>query len=354
MTLTTHQREASYPPPPPPQQQPSQPSLLQQQLLHELHQQHQQQHHQYQEQEKKESKMYITAVIIFYMIVSISMIMINKTMLDAISLPFSLLWGQLLVAVLIMIFLGIFKSLPPLEMNILPSIIPLIAMNVIGLTINTFFLKEIDAVMYQVGRSMLLPMTVILTPLILGNGIGGFWVVISCCIITSGYIIGMGIVSPSSYGYDSINNINWKGVWLGLASSLCTTIHSFVIKISFRKIKYNSTWSLLWYNNLGSLIILTPFLLYELDLLSTLSEKNYSLLLYGSLLAGSTGLLINLAGFLQLKVTSPLSHMVSSISRGVIQTLIAFFVFNDYLNEERIIGIIITLLGSSMYILAKN
>lgn len=310
-------------------------------------------------------------------------------MLDSISLPFTLLWGQLVVAVSIMSFLGIFNRLPPLRLDVLPSIIPLVVMNVIGLTINTFFLKEIDAVMYQVGRSMLLPMTVILTPLIMGEGVGGFWVVVSCCIITTGYIIGMGIAGSLGFdGFSGLNgliggpdgdgnylnglsgglnsnvtenitenitkNINWKGVWLGLGSSFTTTIHSFVIKISFRKIKHNSTWSLLWYNNLGSLIILTPFLLSELDGLSSLSKDNVSLLLYGSLLAGSTGLLINLAGFLQLKVTSPLSHMVSSISRGVIQTLITYSFFGDLLNEERIIGILITLVGSSMYILSKN
>jgi GDP-fucose transporter C1 len=44
------------------------------------------------------------------------------------------------------------------------------------------------------------------------------------------------------------------------------------------------------------------------------------------------GFLICLAGFLSIKVTSPVTHMFSAAVRSVLQTLIGVWLFHDVIN----------------------
>ncbi|KAJ3218995.1 hypothetical protein HK099_004844 [Clydaea vesicula] len=74
----------------------------------------------------------------------------------------------------------------------------------------------------------------------------------------------------------------------------------------------------------------------------------------GSLVTGVFGFLINVAGFLQIKVTSPVSHMISSAVRGVIQTILAIMIFGDSVTEAVVIGTVLILTGSSLYTLFKS
>ena len=64
---------------------------------------------------------------------------------------------------------------------------------------------------------------------------------------------------------------------------------------------------------------------------------------------GFFGFLINLAGFLQIKVTSPVTHMVSSAARGVLQTFVAMAIFGEIVSSKRWFGIVLTVGGSALY-----
>ena len=69
---------------------------------------------------------------------------------------------------------------------------------------------------------------------------------------------------------------------------------------------------------------------------------------------GIFGYLINVAGFLQIKVTSPVTHMISSALRGVLQTLVAVACFGDKVTVGNAVGIALVLAGSSWYTWARN
>ena len=56
-----------------------------------------------------------------------------------------------------------------------------------------------------------------------------------------------------------------------------------------------------------------------------------------------------MAGFLQIKVTSPVTHMISSALRGVLQTLVAVACFGDTVSAGNALGIALVLAGSSWY-----
>lgn len=299
--------------------------------------------------------MRVVSVVSFYIVTSISMVMINKMVLRQVGLPLTFLWGQLIVAALILRFgqAARLLTLPTPTLGLLRATTPLIAINVIGLVLNTLCLQHLEAVLYQVARSLILPLTVALSPL-LGQRISGP-ALVCCFLITSGFIVGIW----GERALSSVPTISTTGVIFGVLSSASTAIHSFVIKSSFAKQQPQASgaFDLVYLNNFYSAIFLAPFLLLEYsDIRSMLAGTSpYPLrsFLMGTLLAGAAGLLINLAGFLQIKVTSPVTHTVSSAARGVLQTVAANMVLGEAITTARSLGIAITLLGSCAYSLVK-
>lgn len=306
------------------------------------------------QQEKAKPKttpFYVAAVVSFYIISTIAMVLVNKIVLKKAKLPFTFLWGQLVLASIVLQACqlgGLFK-MPSFSKKTLFNLIPLITVNVVGLTLNTLCLFFADAMMYQIARSLVLPITVALTPLMLKDSVS--LKIIACClIVTTGFTVGL-------FGEQSIK-VSGIGVVFGLLSSLSTALHSIVIKQAYGKIEEKSPFDMVYYNNVLSAIVLTPTLAFEGgQLMQMVTGKDLSMwkpLLVGIAVAGSLGLLVNFAAFLQIKVTSPLTHVVASASRGVLQSLAAFFLLHEKINVARGIGIGVTLTGSVLYSVVKN
>lgn len=143
-----------------------------------------------------------------------------------------------------------------------------------------------------------------------------------------GYIVGTGNELTGKRSLD-------LGILFGLLSSATTAIHAIVIKTSMNVC--SGTLDLVYYNNLLSTICCLPVIvaagefpvflrMFESlpfestgqltgeQLASSSELKNF---LIGGFATGLVGFMINVAGFLQIKVTSPVTHMISSAVRGV-------------------------------------
>ena len=140
-------------------------------------------------------------------------------------------------------------------------------------------------------------------------------------------------------GLDSKISPSIVGIAYGIFSSFATALRAIYIKTSMEVVKGN-TIELVWYNNVLSAVFMVPVVLaagetnqaIELFTGDDASEEGrVSTFMLGLLVTGLFGFLINLAGFLQIKVTSPVSHMISGAFRGVLQTLLAVWAFGDIL-----------------------
>ena len=299
---------------------------------------------------QRKSEIYVASVFGFYIISTIFMVLINKLVLKKASFPITFLWGQMILASIILQifqFCGLFK-LPSFKLSVLKNLIPLIGINVIGLGLNTLCLQYSDAMMYQIARSLVLPITIALTPILLKESVS--LKTIGCClIILVGFVVGI-------LGEKELR-VSLKGIIFGALSSLSTALHAIIIKQAFAKIEEKSPFDMIYYNNVLSTLILFPILGFEVKpLISAIKANDYSLkaLLVGILIAGTTGLLVNFASFLQIKVTSPLTHTVASAARGVLQSVACYFVLGENINLQRGFGIGVTLTGTIMYSLAKS
>ncbi|KAK9729368.1 hypothetical protein K7432_000333 [Basidiobolus ranarum] len=296
----------------------------------------------------------VTFSVSFYIVTALVMVLVNKWVLNIVSVPITFLWAQIALAVVFFHLSSVFNLfvIPKLNLRTCISLTPLITINVVGLTFNTLCLQYLDASFYQVARSLVLPFTVALSWLFLKKK-SSTMASLACGIICGGFMVGV-------RGEVTSLDVSYTGVIFGVISSITTAAHAIIIKKSLEVVN-NNTMELVYYNNFLSALTLIPviFLNSEIQGLFSLfgSQENH-LLVYtfviGVLVTGFFGFLINIAGFLQIKVTSPVSHMISSAVRGVLQTILAVYFFGDDLTGSRVFGIALILIGSTFYTYIKD
>lgn len=251
--------------------------------------------------------------------------MANKWVLNSVPVPLFFLFIQLAIAVVLLHLSSLFGyfTIPTISLATCRGLLPLISINVLGLIFNTFCLQYVDASFYQVARGLVLPFTAIFSFLLLSakSSKASLAAVLVVCI---GFFLG---VSAESLHTSTI------GTLLGVFSSLTTSVHAIVVKKSLGVVK-GSTMDLVYYNNLLSALLLFPLVYFsgEGALVSAMVQQGGAALrtfLVGATITGLFGFLICIAGFLSIKVTSPVTHMVSGAVRGVFQTFLGMWLFDD-------------------------
>lgn len=170
--------------------------------------------------------------------------------------------------------------------------------------------------MVQIARGLVLPLTIIVS-CIHTQKLATLQVAFAAAIVTVGFFIG---VSPSSIPkvVDWYSGPSQMAIVYGVLSSLFIALHAVLIKISLPH-AHNSSIQLAYWQNLGSAIFLAPFVAFqgELSKLSELRSSpvwNSEVFVWGSIITGVFGFLLCVAGLLSIKVTSPVTHMFSSVS----------------------------------------
>ena len=160
----------------------------------------------------------------------------------------------------------------------------------------------------------MLPLTIAVSSVI-GKSTPSGNVIIAAGIVTVGFMWG---VAPSSQAVPAASIPSTLSLFYGVLSSLFIAFHAVLIKSSLPYCN-NSTIELAWWTNVGSAILILPFVLLrqEPSKLFELSQSNawdWSVFFSGSLVTGIFGFLLCVAGLLSIKVTSPITHMFSSVS----------------------------------------
>ena len=306
----------------------------------------------------------IFGVVTFYTFMATSSVIVNKYFLKSISIPLILLELQMVVSSIVLIAGYSIKKLinqqkkgteaesqkqeQQAKLSVLETIQllwPMVFCNVFGLAFNIICLSKIDAIMHQVTRGITLPMTALLGPL-LGNDSSSWRVLLICVTIFSGFVVAVS-------GDIKSTNISIFGVVAGLISSLINAYNAQFVKNRFNGGNKFSAIDLVYYNNIYSTILLAPVaLMYEGSQMAAI--KNWGHVMVVAVITGIMGVLINYAGFLQIKVTSPVTHCVSSAARGIFQVLASNLILREKLTTTRSIGLGLSLAASSLYPVVKS
>ncbi|KAI0694136.1 hypothetical protein BC835DRAFT_1350852 [Cytidiella melzeri] len=299
------------------------------------------------------SRVAVTGTVLFYLVAALAMVVANKWVLNNTDVPLFFLCTQLAIAVVLFLAAHVSGLLQlPLEFNlqVVKGLIPMIGLNVLGLSFSNYTLKFVDASFYQVARGLVLPFTVATSYVFLQSR-PSFLALFACSLVTLGFFVGVFLDGTS---------VSLVGVSFGIASSMITAIHSVVIKKSLEVVK-GSALHLSWYTNLYSTILLLPILLLVGEgpgvsklLFGSIVDDSLSTFLWGSMITGALGFLMSIASLLSIKITSPITHMVSSAVRGVAASLLGVKLFKDVISTGRASSIAIILGGSVFYTWVKH
>lgn len=209
----------------------------------------------------------------------------------------------------------------------------------------------------QIARGLVLPLTISVSCVHIRKTPPAR-VIVAAVVVTFGFVLG--VVPSKNLPAKSVPST--LSLIYGVLSSLFIAVHAVLIKSSLPYCN-DSTIQLAWWTNAGSAIMLFPFVIFNGELLELWSKfsgntnDNFSapIFLWGSLITGSFGFLLCIASLLSIKVTSPITHMFSSVralstlmlyflgdsrvwldsclqaARSVIQTLVGVWIFKDIL-----------------------
>ncbi|EJD05326.1 uncharacterized protein FOMMEDRAFT_103315 [Fomitiporia mediterranea MF3/22] len=296
-------------------------------------------------------RLLVFGTVSFYMVAALSMVMANKWVLNKTAVPLFFLLTQLLIAVSLFSAchgLGLLKVSFHIDLALIKGLAPMIILNCIGLSFSNFTLKYVDASFYQVARGLVLPFTVATSAIFL-SARPSRAILFACAIVTTGFFIGVFL--------DGVH-VNAIGVFFGVASSAVTALHAVVIKRAI-KLLNDSALDLCWYTNLLSACVLSVVVILagEAPGVSKLVFGDSGVLrtfIWGSLITGLIGFLMGIASTLSIKITSPITHMVSSAVRGVAATFLGMWFFYDVVTSGRAASIAIILGGSIYYTWIKH
>ncbi|GBE77768.1 Uncharacterized transporter [Sparassis crispa] len=299
----------------------------------------------------------VAAVVSFYMCAALVMVFVNKAVMNSSpDLPLLFLLIQLLFAVVLLhcaAFVTSKVEIPKLELRTAKKLIPVTLVNVIGLVFNILCLRGVEASFFQIARGLVLPLTIMVSSLHT-RASPSLKVIAATLIVTVGFFLG---VSPGSLASARQWHLQLPIIY-GVLSSLFIAVHTVLIKMSLPH-AHNSTIQLAYWQNLGSALLLAPFILLlgEYGRVRELMHSptwNGEVFVWGSIVTGVFGFLLCVAGLLSIKVTSPITHMFSSAARSVIQTLLGVWLFGDLLTANRATSILVIATGTVYYTWIKS
>jgi len=310
--------------------------------------------------QQQNNHLLVTGTVLFYLVAALAMVMANKWVLQSTSAPLFFLFTQLVIAVVLFLVSLAAKLVQiPLfiDVQLIKGLAPMVVLNVIGLSFSNYTLKYVDASFYQVARGLLLPFTVATSYLFL-QARPSLRILISCSVVTLGFFVGI---------FLDATPIALLGIAFGIASSAITAVHSVVIKKSLDVVN-GSAMHLSWYTNLLSAVLMIPLIVLvgEVPAITSLFFGPYDIVsapgelselhtfVWGSAITGVIGFLMSLASLLSIKVTSPITHMVSSAVRGVAASLLGMWLFGDVISTGRASSIATILGGSVWYTWVKH
>lgn len=146
-------------------------------------------------------------------------------------------------------------------------------------------------------------------------------------------------------------NFSFLGLFYGVGSSLFVALYGIYVKKTLVYVD-NNQWRLLHYNTAIAIAMMLPLILVSGEIgqvwesVYFLGDFSFWLIMT---LTGITGFLINIAVFLQIKYTTPLTNTISGTAKACVQTILAWLIWQNVITAMNGFGIFLSLFGSALY-----
>jgi GDP-fucose transporter C1 len=290
------------------------------------------------------------AAVSFYMTVSIGLVLLNRLVLtdkNEKSGALFLSWLQFVVAyILILIITFFFPNVPLLNLfpplnykwDVFLKVLPVSVAYLFMIGFNNKCLEYVSVSGYHIVRSLTIVFNIILTYFILGDRTS--WRAVLACI---------GIIVGFVLGVEGEIDLSIRGAIYGVCSSMCVAMYAIIVK-KVMMLLDNNEYLLIEYNTPIAIVVLAPFVWYsgEFDIIG----NQRSLHFWGmQILAGVVGFVINIAIFLNIKYTTPLTHNLSGTVKACVQMMLAFVIFpeTETMTWLKFIGVVMVIGFAAFY-----
>lgn len=306
--------------------------------------------------------LYIASVVSTYWLVSISMVYLNKLLLSddksSIPAPLFVTWYQCILTCVICYILGelgernrslgrpsFFDDFPRVKYNtkIGMQVLPLSLIFVAMIAFNNLCLQYVQVSFYNIARSLSIIFSAIFTYLILGKSTSA----LSC---STQIIVFYGMY----LGIEGEMDFSLLGTVAGILASFFVALNSvFTSKV----LGYvdNDKSLLLYYNNFNASLLFIPLIvLFESHIIAENLSKLVSLYFWSTMsVTGAMGFGVGLVTVMQVRATSPLTHLISGNAKSAVQSILAFYIWGNEATSKGLIGLFLVVLGSAMYTLVQ-
>jgi GDP-fucose transporter C1 len=229
-------------------------------------------------------------------------------------------WYQFAVSWRVIVFITRFPHVPFLnlfprlsyDLKSLLHVLPVSIIYVLMIGLNNLCLEHVTVGEYHIVRALTVPILIVILSFVPGKR-ASCAVIFACAGIVTGYSIGIeGEVDLSLH--DAI---------YGLLSSTCVAAYSIVVK-EVIMIFDDNEFLLIEYNTPIALLVLTPFVWLSGEFHVFLEKVPIEFWVCQTA-AGLLGFVLNIAIFLNIKYTTPLTHNVVATVKSCLQMTVAFF-----------------------------
>lgn len=253
------------------------------------------------------------------------------------------------------------KYIPAIsDKKILRQVGPLILVNTVSMLTYTLSLQHMDIILSQIGKAMVLPMTLAISRMLKSSSSNDCLGPIA--LFVCGFLIG--IVGEACSFNNGIFVWNWakmpsaKGLALAFVSATAHALQTVLTRTSIDRYKPSTCIELPFLYNALRTLLLLPIVIAELllpliKLQPSDDQKKHNLssldMLWAVVVCGSLGLAYNILSFRQLKLTNPLTHALGQIGRTVLFSTITHVVLHERLSFTRILSTVIVMVASIWY-----
>ncbi|WWC63754.1 uncharacterized protein I303_106359 [Kwoniella dejecticola CBS 10117] len=312
------------------------------------------------------SRLTVFLTVSFHITIALSVTLLNKWALNNVPLPQVLLAFQTGICVLFSLIVKIVSSdsIGPLNIDVkeIKRLWPYLFMRTLAVGMKVWCLNLVPASFYQVSRGLLLPITVSMSFAFLGNRISSA-ILKSILVICLGFIVGSIAKYSASASFDSSPRpfeafmaLLDLGFILGILSTFTTAAETIVVKLYapnlpvFRAVYTTSLVGFVVFSALS----LTSGGVDQFKSLLTATTTHKSIIT-PILVSSVAYYLVSIAAVLQITVTTPVTHTISTAVRGVLQSLLAVVLLpNESLSGWQVVSIGFILAGSIRYTWVKE
>jgi GDP-fucose transporter C1 len=151
------------------------------------------------------------------------------------------------------------------------------------------------------------------------------------------------------FGIEGEVNLSRRGAFYGISSSVFASLYSVTVKKVIGLLDRNE-YLLIEYNTPIAILTLTPVVWLSGEF-SVLFESRSVRFWCIQTLVGVVGFVINIASFLCIKYTTPLTHTLAGTAKACLQTLLAFVFFkgSEHVTVLKSIGLVLVIGFTGVY-----